>query len=118
MRIFIMKTGQILFLSYKATSLSGKKKVKNARNKEGRVLTQQAAEALCRGRARGAVGRQAIGSPHFKPQSWSGARETAVEMERLFKAVTPRQPSPKKEAVGPLLRFLLFAVEEVFGKAD
>lgn len=34
----------------------------------------------------------------FKPRSWSGARETAVEMERLFKAVTP--PLKKKRKRG------------------
>lgn len=45
-------------------------------------------------------GGEAIGSPPiFKPRSWSGARETAVEMERLFKAVTP-----SKEAARALLR--------------
>lgn len=49
----------------------------------------------------------------LKPPSWSGARETAVEMERLFKAVTPL-----KEAARALLRPpLFFAAEEVFGKA-
>lgn len=54
----------------------------------------------------------------FKPQSWSGARETAVEMERLFKAVTPLSTLPsKKEAARALLRPLFFAAEEVFGKA-
>lgn len=70
------------------------------------------------GSARWTVGRQAIGSPPFKLQTWRGARETAVEMERLFKAVTPSLPHTHahtrlKEA---LLRPLLFAVEEVFGK--
>lgn len=82
------------------------------KHKERRVLTLRAAEEHWRGTVRRVVGRQAIGSPHFKPRSWSGARETAVEMERLFKAVTPL-----KEAARALLRPLSFAVEEVFGKA-
>lgn len=63
---------------------------------------------LCAG---GSGGRRSDHHP-FKTQSWSGARETAVEMEHLFKAVTPL-----KEAVRALLRPLFFAAEEVFGKA-
>jgi len=61
---------------------------------------------------RRAAVRQAIGSPPFKPRSWSGARETAVEMERSFKAITPL-----KEEARALLCPLFFTLEEVFGKA-
>lgn len=60
--------------------------------------------------AGGAVGDRT--TTLFKPRSWSGARETAVEIERLFKAVTPLNAAARA-----LLRPLFFELEEVFGKA-
>lgn len=67
---------------------------------------------------------RAIRSP---PPNWSGARETAVEMERLLKAVSPPHTSPptplqppahtQKAAVRTPLSFLCFSAE-VFGKTD
>lgn len=66
--------------------------------------------------------RQAIGSPPFKPPSWSCARETAVEMERSFKAVTPlteqKQREQSRAEPSSVLRPPSFFTveEEVFGK--
>lgn len=79
-------------------------------------MTRRAAEARWSGAARRVVGGRRSDHQPFKPRSWSGARETAVEMERLFKAVTPPTlHPPKKKPPGPS-SVLFFAVEEVFGK--
>lgn len=48
-------------------------------------------------RTEGGVGQQAIGSPQFKPQNWSGARKTAVEKGALFQSFPPPRPPKNKK---------------------